>query len=61
MESNSHNVNYEVFKKEFLKDDDPRKKDPPAAMGDMNTTLIRTVNGKSIMVQHDVSIRQRLP
>jgi hypothetical protein len=24
-------------------------------MGDMNTTLVRTVNGKSIMIQHDVT------
>ncbi|MGN0853130.1 MAG: Gfo/Idh/MocA family protein [Kiritimatiellia bacterium] len=55
LENGPGNVNYEVFKREFLKDDDPRKKDPPAQMGDMNTTLIKTVNGKSIMVQHDVS------
>ena len=55
LENGPHNVNYEYFKKEFLSDDDPRRKDPPAAMGDMNTTLIKTVNGKSIMVQHDVS------
>ena len=55
LENGPHNVNYEYFKKEFLTDADPRKKDPPAAMGDMNTTLIKTVMGKSIMVQHDVS------
>ena len=55
LENGPHNVNYEHFKKEFLTDADPRKKDPPAEMGDMNTTLIKTVNGKSIMVQHDVS------
>ena len=55
LENGPHNSNYEYLKKEFLKDDDPRKKDPPAEMGDMNTTLIKTVNGKSIMVQHDVS------
>ena len=55
LENGSHNVNYEVFKREILKDSDPRKFDPPAEMGDMNTTLIKTVNGKSIMVQHDVS------
>ena len=55
LENGPHNVNFEVFKREVLGDDDPRKKDPPAEMGDMNTTLIRTVNGKSIMVQHDVS------
>ena len=55
LENGPHNANYEFFKKEFLKDDDPRRNDPPAEMGDMNTTLIKTVNGKSIVVQHDVS------
>ena len=55
LESGPKNANYERFKREFLPDDDPRKKDPPAEMGDMNTTLIKTVNGKSILVQHDVS------
>jgi len=49
------NTNYERFKKEFLTDEDSRKFDPPAAMAEMNTTLIKTVNGVSIMVQHDVS------
>ena len=46
LENGPHNVNFEVFKREVLGDDDPRKKDPPAEMGDMNTTLIKTVNGK---------------
>jgi len=55
LESGPKNVGYEVFKREVLGDDDPRKRDPPAEMGDMNTTLIKTANGKSIMVQHDVS------
>ena len=55
LESGNGNANYELLKREFLRDDDPRKKDPPAAMGEMNTTLIRTVRGRSIMVQHDVS------
>ena len=55
LESGPNNTNYEKFKKEFLGNDDPRKFDPPAAMGEMNTTLIKTVKGKSIMVQHDVS------
>ena len=55
LENGPHNVNYEEVKREVLADDDPRKSDPPAEMGDMNTTLIKTVNGKSIMVQHDVS------
>ena len=51
--SNDHCVNYEFFKKEYLTKDDPRKFDPPAAMNDMTTTLFKTVNGVSIMVQHD--------
>ena len=55
LENGPSNVNYEYFKREFLTDADPRRKDPPAEMGDMNTTLIKTVKGKSIMVQHDVS------
>ena len=55
LESGPNNVNYERFKKEFLTDKDPRRKDPPAEMGDMNSTLIKTVKGRSILVQHDVS------
>ena len=50
-----HNKNYERVRKEYLPDSDSRKFDPPAAMADMNTTLLKTVNGVSIMVQHDVS------
>ena len=53
--SGKYNKNYERMKKEFLPDSDPRKFDPPAQMAEMNTTLIKTVNGMSIMVQHDVS------
>ena len=49
------NRNYERVRREYLPDSDSRKLDPPAAMADMNTTLIRSVNGVSIMVQHDVS------
>lgn len=49
------NKNYERVRREYLPDSDARKFDPPAAMADMNTTLIKTVNGVSIMVQHDVS------
>ena len=52
--SNDYSVNYEYFKKEYLPDSDPRKSDPPAAMNDMTTTLFKTVNGVSIMLQHDV-------
>jgi len=50
-----HNKNYERIRREHLPETDSRKYDPPAAMADMNTTLIKTVNGVSIMVQHDVS------
>ena len=53
--NHDHSKNYERLRREFLRNDDPRKKDPPARMSDMNTTLIKTVNGVSIMVQHDVS------
>ena len=49
------NKNYERVRREYLPDSDSRKFDPPAAMADMNTTLIRSVNGVSILVQHDVS------
>ena len=50
-----HNKNYERVRKEYLPETDSRKFDPPAAMADMNTTLIKTVNGVSMMIQHDVS------
>ena len=53
----SNQANYEYFKRNWLAQNDPtdpRLKDPPADMGDMNTTLIKTKLGKSIMVQHDV-------
>ena len=55
LDSGFHNSNYERFKKEFRTDADPRKFDPPADMGEMTTTLLKTVNGRSIMLQHDVS------
>ena len=55
LENGPHNLNYEYLKREFLPEADPRKKDPPAEMGDMNTTLIKTAKGRSVMVQHDVS------
>ena len=35
--------------------DDAWKRKVKVEMGDMNTTLVRTVNGKSIMIQHDVT------
>ena len=50
-----YNKNYERVRKEYLPDSDSRKFDPPAAMADMNTTLLKTVNGVSVLLQHDVS------
>ena len=50
-----YNKNYERVRKECLPDSDSRKFDPPAAMADMNTTLLKTVNGVSVLLQHDVS------
>ena len=55
MGNHSSNINYEHVREEWLDDDDPRKKDPPAAMADMNKTLIKTVNGIMIELSHDVS------
>ena len=51
----SKQANCERYRRYAMAADDPRKKDPVMAMGDMNTTLIKTKLGKSIMVQHDVS------
>jgi len=50
----SHQANFKKFMDEVLPADDPRRRDD-IEMGDMNTTLIKTALGKSIMVQHDVS------
>ena len=49
----SNQFNYELFGRTNYPD--TWKADLKVAMGDMNTMLIKTVNGKSIMVQHDVS------
>ena len=49
------NTNYERVRREYLPDTDSRKFDGPAAMAEMNSTLIKTVNDVSILVQHDVS------
>ena len=51
----SKQANFEWYKQNVLPKDDPRRKDHLVEMGDMNTTLIRTVNGRSILLQHDVS------
>ena len=51
----SKQANCENYRRFAMAADDPRRKDPVMEMGDMNTTLIKTKLGKSIMVQHDVS------
>ena len=53
----SQQANYERYAKELYGNDaeNPWKKDVRVAMGDMNTTLVKTVKGRSIMIQHDVS------
>lgn len=43
-----------AYAKEKYGEDSPEAK-REYKMGDMNTTLIRTANGKSIMIQHDVT------
>ena len=51
----SMQANCEMYRKFAMDPSDPRRKDPVMEMGDMNTTLIKTKRGRSIMVQHDVS------
>ena len=51
----SRQANCEHFRRFAMSADDPRRKDPLMEMGDMNVTLIRTMRGRSVMVQHDVS------
>jgi hypothetical protein len=51
----SNQANCEHYRRYAMATDDPRKNDPVMQMGDMNTTLIKTKIGRSIMVQHDVS------
>ena len=50
----SREVNFALYKKNHLKAGDPRLGDTMKT-GDMNTSLIRTVQGKTLMIQHDVS------
>ena len=50
----SRQANYEAYAAAKFPSGDWRA-ESKVAMGDMNTTLIRTVGGRSIMVQHDVS------
>ena len=50
----SNQFNYEAYAKAVFPDS-KWKPGLKVAMGDMNTMLVKTVNGKSIMIQHDVS------
>lgn len=50
----SRQANCEAYIKAVLPKDHPRQEDR-LAMGDMNVTLIRTVNGRSIVLNHDIS------
>lgn len=50
----SRELNFRLYKDNHLKKDDPRFAEAMKT-GDMNTSLIRTVKGKTMMIQHDVS------
>ena len=47
----SRQANYEAYARDCY----PKYKDIRVAMGDMNTTVVKTALGRTIMVQHDVS------
>jgi len=52
----SQQANFEHYARETRPGGgDQWKRDTKVAMGDMNTTLVKTVKGRSIMIQHDVS------
>ncbi len=50
----SNQANFKAFMEANLKKDNPRRLSN-VKMADMNSTLIKTAKGKSILVQHDVS------
>lgn len=50
----SGQFNFEEFARATLPADDWRAR-LKVQMGDMNSTLVRTVNGRSILIQHDIS------
>ena len=50
----SNQVNFTAYMNALLGNDNPRRLSK-VKMADMNTTLIKTANGRSILVQHDVS------
>ena len=50
----SNQANFKAYMEAKLKEDNPRRQSK-VKMADMNSTLIKTSKGKSILVQHDVS------
>lgn len=50
----SGQFNFEAFAKARYPDGD-RRRGIKVQMGDMNTTLVKTAKGRSVMIQHDVS------
>ena len=49
--------NFKAYMETYLKPNNPRRS-AKMMMHDMNSTLIKTANGRSILVQHDVAIRR---
>jgi len=45
----------QAYAAEHFPDDDPRRKEQ-YVLGDVNSTLIRTVNGRTILLQHDTNL-----
>lgn len=50
----SREVNFALYKRNHLKSGDPRLSDTMKT-GDMNISLLRTMQGKTMIIQHDVS------
>ncbi len=50
----SNQVNFRAYMEANLKPDDPRRLSK-VKMADMNSSLIKTANGRSMLIQHDVS------
>ena len=50
----SNQFNFEAYARETFPADDWRSR-VKVAMGDMNSTVVRTVNGRTILIQHDIS------
>ncbi len=52
--ADSKQVAFEEYGRTFYKND-PWRRDLKVKMGDMNTSIIRTINGRTIMLQHNVA------